>query len=237
MREAKGNSKAGNMKFSGLQKTSLIDFPDRISSILFTPGCNLRCPYCQNWRIVVNPQGPFLSEDDALAILESRKKFIDAVVITGGEPLIHKDAPIFIRKLKKRGFAVKLDTNGFFPKLLEKCLKHVDYVAVDVKTSLEKYHLLGAKETGSLLETINLLKNRKVEYEFRNTVVPGIVDEEDIAKMGELVRGAKRFAFQQFIPDNALDVRFRKIQPYPPETIKRFAKIMNKYVNEVILRI
>ena len=225
------------MKFSGLQKTSLIDFPNRISSILFTPGCNLRCPYCQNWRIIVNPKGPFLSEDDALAILESRKKFIDAVVITGGEPLIHSDIPAFIKRLKERGFAVKLDTNGFFPKLLMKCLEHVDYVAVDVKTSLKKYYLLGAKETDSLLETIDLLKNHRVDYEFRNTVVPGIVDEEDVIEIGEIIRGAKRFAFQQFIPDNALDPKFRRLQPYPPEKIKHFSEIMKKYVDEVILRI
>lgn len=225
------------MKFSGLQKTSLIDFPGRISSILFTPGCNLRCPYCQNWRIIVNPQGPFLSEDDALAILESRKKFIDAVVITGGEPLIHKDISLFIRRLKERGFAVKLDTNGFFPDMLRECLDYVDYIAVDIKTSLEKYYLLGAAETSGLLETIVLLKNCGVDYEFRNTVVPGIVEEEDVAKMGEIVRGAKRFAFQQFIPDDALEESFRSIQPYPPETIRRFSKIMENYVNEVILRI
>jgi len=126
------------MIFSGLQKTSLIDFPGRISSILFTPGCNLRCPYCQNWRIVVDPQPPFLSESQVLEILESRRRFIDAVVITGGEPLIHKDLPAFIRKLKDRGFAVKLDTNGFFPKMLEQCLDHVDYVAVvDLKISFQ----------------------------------------------------------------------------------------------------
>jgi pyruvate formate lyase activating enzyme len=225
------------MKFSGLQKTSLIDFPGKISSILFTPGCNLRCPYCQNWRIVINPQGPFLSEDEALKILESRKKYIDAVVITGGEPLIHNDALIFIKKLKDKGFSVKLDTNGFFPELLEQCLGYVDYVAVDVKTSLEKYHLLGAKDVSNLLKTIGLLRDHSVDYEFRITTVPGIVEEEDIAKIGELVRGARRFAFQQFIPEDALDEKFRRIHPYSPEVIKRFSEIMKKYVNEVILRI
>lgn len=227
------------MKFSGLQKTSLIDFPGKISSVLFTPGCNLRCPFCQNWRIVMDQRGPFLSEDDALTILESRKKFIDAVVITGGEPLIHEDAPFFFKKLKERGFSVKLDTNGFFPERLEKCLDYVDYVAVDIKTSLEKYPMLGAKETDmeSLLETIRMLKDSKVDYEFRNTVVPIIVEEVDIAKIGELVKEAKRLAFQQFIPENALDERFRGIKPYEPKIIERFSEIMKKYVKEVILRI
>lgn len=225
------------MKFSGFQKTSLIDFPGKISSILFTPGCNLRCPYCQNWRIVVNPHGPFLSEKDVLAILESRRKYIDAVVITGGEPLIHDDIPVFIRRLKEKGFSVKLDTNGFFPKVLRQCMDYVDYVAVDIKTSPEKYYLLGARETNSLLETISILKNGGVDYEFRNTVVPGIVDEKDIVKMGEIIVGAKRFAFQQFIPEDVLDERFRWVRPYSPETIKRFSEIMKKYVNEVILRV
>lgn len=225
------------MKFSGLQKTSLIDFPGRISSVLFTPGCNLRCPYCQNWRIVVNPQGPFLSEDEALAILESRRKFIDSVVITGGEPLIHRDIVSFIRELKVRGFAVKIDTNGFFPETLKECLKIVDYVAVDIKTSPKKYHLLGAGDVKSLLETIDIVMGSNVDYEFRSTIVPGIVEEADMLEIGEIIWGAKRFALQQFIPENALDERFRRIKPYPPETLKRFSKIIEKYVGEVILRI
>lgn len=185
----------------------------------------------------MDPRGPFLSEDDALNILESRKKYVDAVVITGGEPLIHGDAPLFLKKLKDRGFSVKLDTNGFFPDLLEQCLNYADYIAVDVKTSPEKYYLLGAKDVSNLLRTIDLLKKCNVDYEFRNTVVPGIVEKEDIFKIGEIVKGAKRFVFQQFIPEDTLDKRFKEVQPYPPTTIKRFSEIMKKYVDEVVLRI
>ena len=110
------------MKFSGIQKTSLLDYPDKVASVLFTPGCNLRCPFCHNWRIAVNPQPPFLQEAAALEILESRKKYVDAVVVTGGEPCMHKELPKFLAKLKERGFSVKLDTNGFFPEVLEECL-------------------------------------------------------------------------------------------------------------------
>ena len=121
------------MKFSGLQKISLVDYPDKIASVLFTPGCNLRCPFCHNWRIAVDPQPPFLQEGIALEILESRKKYVDAVVVTGGEPCMHKELPKFLAKLKERGFLVKLDTNGFFPDTLEECLGYVDYVAMDVK--------------------------------------------------------------------------------------------------------
>ena len=225
------------MKFSGIQKTSLIDFPDRIATVLFTPGCNLRCPFCHNWRIVLEPKPPFLRESMVLEILENRKKYVDAVVITGGEPTMHKEIPKFLKKLKARNFAVKLDTNGFYPQVLEACLPYLDYVALDLKTSLEKYPLLGAKDTAKLLKTIEILKTGKVNYVFRTTVVPRLVEAEDIVKMGELAKGAKNFAFQQFIPENAMDKAFRKIKPYPPEKISAFAKTMKKYVENVVLRI
>lgn len=225
------------MKFSGIQKTSLIDFPDRIATVLFTPGCNLRCPFCHNWRIVVEPKPPFLREGTVLKILENRRKFVDAVVITGGEPTIHKEIPKFLKKLKEKGFTVKLDTNGFYPQVLEACLPYLDYVALDLKTSLEKYALLGSKDIAGLLKTIEILKTDKVEYEFRTTVVPGFVDAEDIIRIGELAKGAKTFAFQQFIPENALNKAFRKQRPYPPETIEEFAKTMERYAEKVILRI
>jgi pyruvate formate lyase activating enzyme len=225
------------MKFSGIEKTSFIDFPDRVASVLFTPGCNLRCPYCYNWRLVLEPKGPFLSEEGVLQILRSRKKYVDAVVVTGGEPTLHRDLPQFLRRLKDDGFAVKLDTNGFFPNALLECLPYVDYVALDVKTSPAKYTLLGAKEIDSYLQTVEILKEGAIDYEFRSTVVPQIIDEEDILKIGELVKGAKRFAFQQFIPGDTLDKKFSNIQPYPNDKIAKFAELMKKYVNEVIMRI
>jgi len=225
------------MKFSGVQKTSLIDFPEKISTVLFTPGCNLRCPYCYNWRIVIDPKPPFLNEENALKILEKRKKYVEAVVVTGGEPTLHKEIPKFLRKLKERGFAVKLDTNGFYPQVLEECLAYVDYVALDVKTSVEKYPLLGAKDTADLMRTIEILKSGKTAYEFRTTVVPGLVDADDIPRIGELVKGAKIFAFQQFIPEDTLDKTFKTIKPHSPETIARFAETMKNYVDNAILRV
>ena len=224
------------MKFSGIQKTSLIDYPNRIASVLFTPGCNLRCPFCHNWRIVLDPKPPFLQEEAALKILESRKKYVDAVVITGGEPTIHYEIPEFLRKLKKKGLKVKLDTNGFYPQVLEECLPYVDYVALDVKTSVEKYARLGAKDVTPLLRTIEILKTGKVEYEFRTTVVPGFVDEEDITTISEMVKGARNFALQQFNPEDTLDKTFKKVKPYSTETITRFAKTM-KDINKPLMRI
>jgi len=225
------------MKFSGLQKVSLIDYPNKVASVLFTPGCNLRCPFCHNWRIAVDPKPPFLQEAVALRILESRKKYVDAVVVTGGEPTMHKELPKFLAKLKKRGFQVKLDTNGFYPEVLEECLAYVDYVALDVKTSPEKYKLLGAKSTSGLLRTVEMLKMGKVAYEFRTTVVPEFITVEDIHKICELTKGAKTHALQQFVPQDTLEKRFESLKPYAPEVIKEFAGTMKSYAENVVLRI
>jgi pyruvate formate lyase activating enzyme len=225
------------MKFSGIQKTSLLDFPEKIASVLFTPCCNLRCPFCHNWRIVVDPKPPFLNEENTLRILESRKRFVDAIVVTGGEPTLHKELPKFLNKLKDKGFTVKLDTNGFYPQILEECLAHVDYVALDVKTSLEKYERLGARDTKNLLHTIEILRSGKVDYEFRTTVVPGFVDAEDIPRIGEIIKGAKTFALQQFVPDDTLDKTFGTVKPYSQEKIKEFAEKLEDYAEKLILRI
>ncbi len=225
------------MKFSGLQKISLIDYPNKIASVLFTPGCNLRCGFCHNWRIAVDPQPPFLQEGAALEILEKRKKYVDAVVVTGGEPCMHKELPRFLAKLKERGFAVKLDTNGFYPEVLEECLGSVDYVALDVKTCLDKYARLGATDTAGLMRTVEILKTGKVPYEFRTTLVPELVTSEDVTCIGEVVKGAKTHALQQFMPQDTMDKRFESLKPYAPEIISGFAETMRKYAENVILRI
>jgi pyruvate formate lyase activating enzyme len=225
------------MKFSGLQKVSLVDYPNKVASVLFTPGCNLRCPFCHNWRIVVDPKPPFLQEAVALRILESRKKYVDAIVITGGEPTMHKELPRFLAKLKKRGFLVKLDTNGFYPEVLEECLALVDYVALDLKTSQAKYTLLGAKNTEELLRTLEMLKTGKVAYEIRTTVVPEIVTADDINSICELAKGAETHALQQFVPQDTLEKRFESLKPYAPEVIKDLAENMKSYVENVVLRI
>jgi len=224
------------MKFSGIQKTSLVDFPNRVASVLFTPGCNLRCPYCHNWRIVLNPQPPFLNDETTVKILEERRKFVDAVVVTGGEPTIHKELPKFLKRLKDGNFEVKLDTNGLNPMALEECLPYVDYVALDVKTSLRKYKRLGTEGTAELVHTVDILKKGKVECEFRTTVVPGLVDEEDLIEIGELVKGAKNFALQQFVPDDTLDKNLTFLKPFSRDNMANFAESMKKYAENVTLR-
>jgi pyruvate formate lyase activating enzyme len=225
------------MKFSGIQKTSLTDFPEKVATVLFTPGCNLRCPFCHNWRIVIDPKPPFLNEENTFKILESRKRFVDAVVVTGGEPTLHKELPKFLKKLKDKGFTVKLDTNGFYPQVLEECLAYVDYVALDVKTCLEKYKLLGAKDTEELQRSVEMLKSGKVDYEFRTTVVPSFVDAEDVLAMGEIIKGAKTFALQQFVPDDTLDKSLRTVKPYSPEKISALAEKLKEYSEKLVIRI
>ena len=225
------------MKFSGLQKISLIDYPNKVASVLFTPGCNLHCGFCHNWRIATNPQPPFLQEGAALELLEKRKKYVDAVVVTGGEPCMHKELPKFLAKLKDRGFQVKLDTNGFFPDVLEECLGSVDYVALDVKTSIEKYDRLGAQDTAGLLRSIEILKMGKTPYEVRTTLVPDLVTAEDIVRIGELVNGAQNVALQQFVPKDTLDKSFQALRPYAPEIIAEFAQTMRKYAMNLLLRV
>ena len=221
------------MKFSGIQKTSLIDFPNRVASVLFTSGCNLRCPFCHNWRLL-DPKPPFLQEETVLEILESRRNYVDAVVITGGEPTIHDGLPDFLRKLKDRKFAVKLDTNGFRPSVLKESLPYLDYVALDVKTRLEKYAWLGAKSVTPLLCAIRTLKAGKVEHEFRTTVVPGLVDKEDIVAICEILKGARTFALQQFSSEETMDSGLAMIRPYSVERIAEFGSTVRDIENVII---
>jgi len=225
------------MKFSGIQKTTLIDYPDEIATVLFTAGCNLRCPYCHNWSLVLEYDGPYISEDEVIEILEGRKHFIRHIAITGGEPTIHKKLPKFLARLKSLGYGVKLDSNGTLPNALTKCLPHIDYVAVDVKTSIELYPKLGAKHPEKLLDTINMLINGDVDYEFRCTTTPTFVNLDTIHRMGEMVEGAKRFVFQQFNPENTLDPECKNVVPYKKEEISKLADIMASYVEEVPLRV
>jgi pyruvate formate lyase activating enzyme len=201
------------------------------------PGCNLRCPFCHNWRIVIDPKPPFLSDNAALKILKNRKKYIDAVVITGGEPTLHKDLPEFLIRLKDKGFYTKLDTNGYFPNILQECLPFIDYLAMDIKTIPKKYALLGTTDVNRFMKSIDIIKNSKVDYEFRTTLVPGLVTKEDLIQIGELISGAKKLILQQFIPTDTLDKKYEKIKPYSTEKIELFAKTLKKYVKNISLRL
>ena len=225
------------MRFAGFQKTSLIDYPNRVASILFTPGCNIRCPFCHNGDLVHGFTGPFLDEDEVLETLFERKKYIESVVVTGGEPTLQADLVQFLRKLYEKGFNIKLDTNGTLPKVLNECIPYLDYIAMDIKTSQSKYFLLGVDDLSPILESIDLVMSSEVDYEFRCTAVPILVETEDINRLGELVKDAKLFVFQQYRPEKTLDPSYGCIQPYPDDSIWGFAKIMEGYVDKVLTRI
>jgi pyruvate formate lyase activating enzyme len=225
------------LRFCGFRGSSLVDYPDRVASVLFAPGCNLRCPFCHNWRIVVDPEEPFLSEDEALEILEERRGFIDSVVVTGGEPTIQEGLPDFLGRLKEQGFSVKLDTNGMRPDVLRECLGYVDYVAMDFKTSPDRYGELDGGSSDALLESVKLLLEGSVDYEFRCTVVPGFVDERAVLEMARAVSGARRFVFQQFVPGDTLNPGFRGKEPFNSSVIEGFGELIEGFVDEVILRV
>ena len=225
------------MRFCGFQGSTLVDYPDRVSSVLFTLGCNLRCPFCHNWKIVMEPEEPFLSEDEALDILRERRGFIDSVVVTGGEPTFQEGLPEFLGRLQEEGFSVKLDTNGMRPDVLGECLGLVDYVAMDFKTAPGRYGELGGGSSEALLESVGLLLGGDVDYEFRCTVVPGFVDEGAVLEMGRAVSGARRFVFQQFVSGDTLDSRFRDVAPFSVGVIEVFGELMESFVDEVVLRV
>lgn len=191
------------MRIGGLQKFSLIDYPDKFSCIIFTQGCNFRCPWCHNPELVY----PHLfkntiSENYIFDFLESRKNELEAVVITGGEPTIQPDLAEFIEKIKKMGYLVKLDTNGSNPYILEKLLKNklVDYVAMDIKAPPEKYSLLIGKsiDISLIFESIEIIEKYSPDYEFRTTFVPSLLSEDDLIKIKRMIRSKKRHKIQGF---------------------------------------
>ena len=191
------------MRIGGLQKFSLIDYPDKFSCIIFTQGCNFRCFWCYNPELVY----PHLfkntiSENYVLSFLESRRNDLEAVVITGGEPTIQPDLTEFIEKIKKMGYLVKLDTNGSNPYILEKLLKNklVDYIAMDIKAPPEKYSLLIGKaiDISLIFKSIEIIENYSPDYEFRTTFVPSLLSEDDIEKIKKLVRDKRKYRVQSY---------------------------------------
>jgi pyruvate formate lyase activating enzyme len=224
------------MQIGGLQKTSLLDYPDRISVVIFTCGCNLMCNYCHNPHLVVNPE-PTISEDDVINFLERRKKYIEAVVVTGGEPTIHPDLPDFLRKIKGLGYTVKLDTNGTNPDALENLIKDslVDYIAMDVKAPAHMYSEisdLGADES-KIRKSINIIMNSGIEYEFRTTVYPKL-SKEHFRQMLQMIKGAKRYYLQQFEPRRTL--KKEDLTPFDMEKLHEIEDMAKEFVQEVGIR-
>ena len=166
---------------------------------------------------------------------------MEGVCITGGEPTIRPDLIDFIKKIKNKGFLIKLDTNGSNPEILEKLIKEnlLDFIAMDIKSSQNNYSkAAGVKvDLGKINKSIDLIKNSNIDYEFRTTVVPGLVGKKDIEEIGKWLKGTKNFALQQFQNKKVLDKEFEKIQPYSEETLKEFKKMLEKNIKKVELRI
>lgn len=228
------------MKFYGMQKMTLLDYPGYVACTLFTGGCNFRCPFCHNALLVLDLDENYtIPEDEVLAFLKKRQGLLDGVCVTGGEPLINKDIGDFLSKVKELGFKIKLDTNGTNPALLKELVsqKLVDYVAVDIKNSPEKYaETVGLKsfDMSTINETVNFLMNGCVDYEFRTTVTKQFHTEKSMEEAARFIRGAKRYFLQNFVDSGNLIGS--GITGQSKEEMEKLLSVVKKYVPDSYLR-
>jgi len=228
------------MQIGGFQKTSLLDYPDTISAIIWTVGCNFNCPFCYNPQLV-KKKTKSLSEEEVLSFLKKRKGLIEGLSISGGEPLLQNDIVDFTKKVKKLGYLVKIDTNGTFPDRLEELIekKLVDYVAMDVKAPKKKYDQLTDVKTDikKIERSIDIIKQTAPDYEFKTTFVPGLLKKEDILKIAQWLEGSKTYFLQQFKTDVPLiSSKLEKITPYPKEYIVETFEEIQSYFKKCEMR-
>lgn len=201
------------MIFAGLQKTTLSDYPGLVAAIVFTQGCNFRCPYCHNPELLRSRTRNPLSENSVFEFLDKRKSLVKGLVVTGGEPTLHDDLPDFLRKVKSFGYKIKLDTNGSRPSVLESLLmeKLVDYVAMDIKAPLEKYSSIACRpiDPDLILRSIRLLEGSDVTCEFRTTLVKPYLRSSDICRIASLLDGPQKYILQPFVSPNREKAHFQ----------------------------
>lgn len=228
------------MKIAGIQKLSLLDYPDKTCATLFTPGCNFRCPFCHNATLVLGgANAGELAEDEVLSFLKKRQGLLDGVCITGGEPLLQHGIEDFIRKVKDLGFEVKLDTNGYLPEKLSSLLESgmIDFVAMDIKNSLPRYaETAGVPglDTALIEKSIDIIRGSGVPYEFRTTVVRELHTKDDILDIAKLLSGANRYALQLF--KDSGDLIKSGLSGYSEEEISTFADEIRPFFGEVIIK-
>ncbi len=228
------------MNIQGLQKLTLLDYPGKTACTIFTGGCNLRCPFCHNAVLVLCPNAEEgHSEEEIIELLRKRRGILDGIAITGGEPLLQKDILSFMKRLKDEGVSVKLDTNGAYPEKLREAIDKglVDYVAMDIKNSKEKYALTTGIQNIDIApfeESVKILLENKVDYEFRTTVVNGFHETQDIEKIAQWIHGAKAYHLQAF-KDNFLlgDVSDGEVSE---SDMNKMAEIARKYLSNVTIR-
>jgi pyruvate formate lyase activating enzyme len=226
------------VEIKGIEKFAPKDFPGYISSTVFTGGCNFRCPFCHNAELVLKPQSlPSFPLDYFLSYLDSRKNWLEAVCVTGGEPLLHDDLDVLLQLIKERNLLVKIDTNGAFPEKLEKLVKSrlLDCIAMDIKAPLDKYEKSTAVpvNTDNLKRSIQIVQNSNMDYIFRTTAVPGFIDGHDIEEIGQLLKGSKMFQIQQFKPVHTIDKSLEETKPYSREELQNLADRAAPYFEKV----
>jgi pyruvate formate lyase activating enzyme len=226
----------------GFIETSFLDWDGKVASVIFLPGCNFRCPFCNNGLLVLKAES-LPPIDPALidGFILKRKDFIDGVVITGGEPTLQSDLPEYIKHLKSLGFLVKLDTNGTNPSMLRALLeqKLLDYVALDIKAPLdERYRTVtnSAFDPGVISQSVKFLLGSEIEYEFRTTVCPALLKREDILDLVRSIAGAKKFVLQQFVPKDTLDPKLINVTPYSKDEFVKMAAACREFVKNTIIR-
>jgi len=229
-----------NVTIKQMIEISLIDWEGKIVSTLYVPSCNFRCPYCYNCDLILYPENfPNIAQSEVDSFLLERKDFIDGICMSGGEPTLYPDLPTYFKKIRDKGFLVKLDTNGTNPKLLKKLLNLglVDYIAMDIKSSLDfdNYSKSAGIKNKLMLKkvknSINIIMNSKIDYEFRTTVVPLLHSEETIMEIARYISGAKKYVLQNYSPlEKTLDPSFQKIKPYSDEKIQELSEKAKKYV-------
>lgn len=228
------------MIIKGLQETTLIDYPDKVACTIFTFGCNFHCGFCHNPELIVDDGRPKIKKGEIIKFLEERKKFLDAVCITGGEPTINTDLPDFISDIKSLGYLVKLDTNGSNPEMIAELIdkKLVDYIAMDIKGPIELYdEIVEVKvEKEKIKKSVEIIKRKMKNYEFRITLVPGLFEEEHVDMMGKWLGSVKLFYIQNFGNEKNLDKKFNSVRPFKKEELERFCELFKEYFENCNIR-
>lgn len=231
------------MVFGGFQKSSLIDYPGKISCVLFLSGCNFDCPYCHNPNLARGNSTPCFSEAGGLYdFLEGRKAFLEGVVISGGEPTLENDLFSLCARIKDMGYPVKLDTNGSRPGVLKRLMEEdlLDYVAMDIKTDPSLYapFIRGDSHPEDILESIEILMGSDLPYEFRTTCVKPIVNEETIGNIAGIIRGARLYALQGYHESEVLHPEFfQDVDPrYDDEEMMGLKAVADPWVQECLVR-
>lgn len=229
----------------GFDRMSLVDWDGMVATTLYLSGCNFRCPYCHNSGLVLFPEEyETVPIAEVLPYLKEHNDFLDGVVVTGGEPCMHRQAPELIGALRDTGMRVKVDTNGSYPEMLEKLIRDelVDYVAMDIKAPLDfdsyarSAGIADRRTLDRVRDSVDLLMASDVDYEFRTTVVPALHRSSDLERIAEQVKGARRFVIQNYIARDTIDPDFLEESPYDAERLQEFKQMMAPSFDECVVR-